>query len=129
MYHTCVHCMRTRAAYKNNMRHYLTTRADLDIFITQLFLGLNTSRRAKNPSQGKEDRLRRWRERQRAETAEHRQEGLRLRDTVRGVVRAPNARYLAVLNRTGLLLQKTEHKQRGTSYVIHSQKEWATLYE
>ena len=25
---------------------------------------------------------------------------LRLRDTVRGVVRAPNARYLAVLNRT-----------------------------
>ena len=42
---------------------------------------------------------------------------LSLRDTVRGVVRAPNARYLAVLNRTALRLQKTEHKQRGTSYV------------
>ena len=42
---------------------------------------------------------------------------LRLRDTVRGVVRALNAQYLTVLNRTGLRLQKTEHKQRGTSYV------------
>ena len=37
--------------------------------------------------------------------------------TVRGVVRAPNAPYLAVLNcnRIRLRLQKTEHKQRGTS--------------
>ena len=47
---------------------------------------------------------------------------LRLRDTVRGVVRAPNARYLAVLNRTGLRLQKTEHKQRGTSCVYTARR-------
>ena len=41
---------------------------------------LNTSRRATKPSQDKEDRLRRWGERERAgraaETAEHRQERL-----------------------------------------------------
>ena len=39
---------------------------------------LNTSRRAPTPSQDKEEKLRRWRERARyaAETAEHRQERL-----------------------------------------------------
>ena len=47
---------------------------------------------------------------------------LRLRDTVLGVVRAPNARYLAVLNRTWLRLQKMEHKQRGTSCVYTARR-------
>ena len=67
----------------------LTTRADLDTFIVQLFRIpqfrvvllfvvnidiLNTSRRTPKPSHDKEDRLRRWREQARrvAETAEHR---------------------------------------------------------
>ena len=47
---------------------------------------------------------------------------LRLRDTIWGVVRALNAWYLTVLNRTWLRLQKTEHKQRGTSCVITARR-------
>ena len=47
---------------------------------------------------------------------------LRLQDTVWRVVRAPSARYLAVLNRTWLRLQKMEHKQRGTSCVFTARR-------
>ena len=46
----------------------------------------------------------------------------KVRGTVRGLVRASNARYLTVLNRTWLRLQKTEHKQRGTSCVYTARR-------
>ena len=95
MYCTYVQCTCTLGVCGQYARD-LKTCVDLDTFIiiprfrvVLLFVVnidiLNTSRRAPKPSQDKEDRLLRWRERAQrvAETAEHRQERLTKRSPER----------------------------------------------
>ena len=107
MYRTSyVQCTRTRAACGQKACDLLTTRAILDTFKFRVFSLLvvnmdtsSTSRRSLKPSEDREDRLRRRRERikarRAAETAEERQERLakrRERDRARRSTEANNKR-------------------------------------
>ena len=107
MYRTSyVQCTRTRAACGQKACDLLTTRAILDTFNFRVFSLLvvnmdtsSNSRRSLKPSEDREDRLRRRRERVKArraaETAEERQERLakrRERDRARRSTEANNKR-------------------------------------